>query len=134
MTTRTKRTLATVVAMSLSFAGLAQAAQPLTAVAAPTLIGTEQAAAAQPGRALLEQTLARADVVAGLQARGVSVDEARARVAALTDAEAAQVAAQIDKAPAGGDALGVILTIFIVLLVTDILGFTKIFPFTRSIR
>jgi hypothetical protein len=134
MTTRTKRTLATVVAMSLSFAGLAQAAQPLTAGAAPTLIGTEQAAAAQPGRALLEQTLARADVVAGLQARGVSVDEARARVAALTDAEAAQVAAQIDKAPAGGDALGVILTIFIVLLVTDILGFTKIFPFTRSIR
>jgi len=132
MTTRTKRTLATVLAMSLSFAGLAQAGQPLAA--APALIGTEQAAAAQPGRVLLEQTLSRADVVAGLQARGVSVDAARARVAALTDAEAAHVAAQIDQAPAGGDALGVILTIFIVLLITDILGFTKVFPFTRAIR
>ena len=134
MTTCTKRTLATLVAMSLSFAGLAQAAQPLSGTAAPVLIGTEQAAAAQPGRALLEQTLARADVVAGLQARGVSVDAARARVAALTDAEAAQVAARIDQAPAGGDALGVLLTIFVVLLITDILGFTKVFPFTRAIR
>ena len=132
MTTRTKRTLATLVAMSLSFAGLVQAA-PMT-VAAPALIGTEQAAAAQPGRALLAQTLARADVIAGLQARGVSVEAAQARVAALTDAEAAQVAAQIDQAPAGGDALGVILTIFVVLLITDILGFTKVFPFTRTIR
>ncbi len=133
MTTRTRRTLATLVAMSLSFAGLAQAA-PLASATAPALIGTEQAAAAQPGRALLEQTLSRADVVAALQARGVSVDAARDRVAALTDAEAAQVAAQIDQAPAGGDVLGVIVTIFVVLLITDILGFTKVFPFTRAIR
>ena len=76
----------------------------------------------------------RADVAAALQARGVSVDAARERVAALTDAEAAQVAAQIDQAPAGGDALGVIVTIFVILLITDILGLTKVFPFTRSIR
>jgi hypothetical protein len=127
-----RRSLATLVAMSLSFAGLAQAA-PLAAPT-PALIGTEQAAAALPGRALLEQTLARADVIAGLQSRGVSVEAARARVAALTDAEAAQVAAQIDQAPAGGDVLGVIVTIFLVLLVTDILGLTKVFPFTRSVR
>jgi hypothetical protein len=132
MTTPIRRTLATVVAISLSFAGMAQAAPPV--VTAPALIGTEQAAAAQPGRVLLEQTLARADVVAGLQARGVSVDAARERVAALTDEEAAQVAAQIDQAPAGGDALGVIVTIFVILLITDLLGWTKVFPFTRPIR
>lgn len=134
MTTRTRRTLATLVAMSLSFAGLVQAAPPVPAATAPALIGTEQAATAQPGRALLEQTLNRADVAAALQARGVGVEVARERVAALTDAEAAQVAAQIDQAPAGGDALGVIVTIFLILLITDILGFTKIFPFTRPIR
>lgn len=132
MTTRTKRMLATLVGMSLTFAGMVQAAP--VAVGASTLITTEQAAAAQPGRTLLEQTLARADVIAGLQARGVSVDAARARVAALTDAEAAHVAAQIDQDPAGGEVLGVLLTIFVVLLVTDILGFTKVFPFTRTIR
>lgn len=134
MTTPIQRTLATLAAISLSFAGLAQAAQPLSATTAPALIGTEQASAAQSGRVLLEQTLSRSDVVAGLQARGVSVDEARSRVAALTDAEAAHVAAQIDQAPAGGDALGVIVTIFVILLITDILGFTKVFPFTRTIR
>lgn len=134
MTTRTRRTLATLVAVSLSFASLAQAAAVAPAISAPAMIGTEQAAAAQPGRALLEQTLSRADVVAALQTRGVNVDAARDRVAALTDAEAAQVAAQIDQAPAGGDALGVIVTIFVILLITDILGFTKVFPFTRTIR
>ena len=133
MTTRTKRTLATLVAMSLSFAGLAQAA-PITTTA-PALIGTEQAAAAQPGRALIEQTLARADVAAALQARGVSVDAARERVAALTDAEAAQLAARIDQAPAGADGvLGTIVFIFVLLLITDILGLTKVFPFTRAVR
>jgi hypothetical protein len=133
MTTRTKRTLATLVAISLSFAGLVQAA-PIT-TAAPALIGTEQAAAAQPGRALIEQALARADVAAALQARGVSVDAARERVAALTDAEAAQLATQIDQAPAGADGvLGTIVFIFVLLLITDILGLTKVFPFTRAVR
>lgn len=134
MTTPTRRILATVVALSLSFAGMAQAAPSNLTQSAPALIGTEQAAEAQAGRVLLEQTLARADVIAGLQARGVSVEAARERVAALTDSEAAQVAAQIDQAPAGGDVLGAIILIFVVLLITDILGFTKIYPFTRSIR
>ena len=134
MTTRTRRGLATLVAMSLSFASLAQAAAIVPAGPAAGLITTEQAAAAQPGRALLEQSLSRADVIAALQARGVSIDAARDRVAALTDAEAAQVAAQIDQAPAGGDVLGVLVTIFVILLVTDIIGWTKVFPFTRTIR
>ena len=135
MTTRSHRSLATLVAMSLSFTSLAQAAAIAPAGQAAGLISTEQAAAAQPGRALLEQTLARADVVAALQGRGVSVDAARDRVAALTDAEAAQVAALIDQAPAGGsDVLGVIVAIFVILLITDILGWTKVFPFTRAIK
>lgn len=133
-TTRARRAVALALATSISFAGMMQGAQA-------ALIGTEQVAAAQQqatmseGRARLAATLERADVVAALQERGVSVDAARERVAALTDAEAAHVAAQIDQAPAGADSvLGVIVTIFVVLLITDILGFTKIFPFTRSIR
>lgn len=134
MTPSLRRTIATLAACSMSFASVAQTVPASAGSTTPPLIGTEQAAAAQAGRALLEQTLSRADVVAGLQARGVSADAARERVAALTDAEAAHVAAQIDQAPAGGDALGVIVTIFVVLLITDILGFTKVFPFTRAIR
>jgi hypothetical protein len=133
--TSTRRVLATLVAMSLSHAGLVHAAASTGAPAAAQLIGAEQVATQSPGRAMLEQTLSRADVVAALQARGVSVDAARARVAALSDAEAAQVAAQIEQAPAGAsDVLGVIVFIFVLLLITDILGLTKVFPFTRSVR
>jgi hypothetical protein len=134
MTTRTRRLIAAVLASSLATVSVAQTAAVTTGQA--QLLSAEQVQqAAQPGRALLEQTLQRADVVAALEARGVSVQAARERVAALTDAEAAHVAAQIDAAPAGaGDALGVIVFIFVLLLITDILGFTKIFPFTRAIR
>jgi hypothetical protein len=65
----------------------------------------------------------------------VSREQARARVAALSDAEAAELAARIDELPAGGiDVLGVALIVFLVLLLTDILGYTKIFPFTRPAR
>ena len=129
-----RRSLAAVLSLSLAYAGMAQAATPL-ASSAGQLIGAEQVAAASEGRALLERTLSRADVAAALEARGVSVEAARERVAALTDAEAAHVAAQIDAVPAGGaDVIGTLVFIFIVLLITDVLGFTKIFPFTRSIR
>jgi hypothetical protein len=129
-----RRSLAATLALSLAYAGVAQAAAPLASSSAGQLIGAEQVAAASEGRALLERTLQRADVVAALEARGVSVDAARDRVAALSDAEAAHVAAQIDAAPAGGDVIGTLVFIFVILLITDILGFTKIFPFTRSIR
>jgi hypothetical protein len=85
-------------------------------------------------RARVAEFLDRQDVQAQLQARGVSADEVKARVAALTDEEASQMASRIDSLPAGGDVLGILLTVFIVLLITDILGFTKVFPFTRPIR
>jgi len=137
MSHRIRSTVAMIVALSLSHAGLVHAASSAGAPAPAALIGAEQlvqAERAESGRVQLERALARADVVAALEARGVSVAAARERVAALTDDEAAHVAAQIDQAPAGGDALGVIVFIFVLLLLTDILGFTKIFPFTRSIR
>ena len=78
--------------------------------------------------------LDRAEVRAQLQNMGVDADAARDRVDALTDAEASDLAARIDQLPAGGDVLGVLLVVFIVLLITDILGLTRIFPFTRSVR
>lgn len=85
-------------------------------------------------RVHIYSVLDREDVRTQLEARGVNPADVKARVAAMTDEEAAQLAGQIDSLPAGGDVLGVLLTVFIVLLITDILGFTKIFPFTRSIR
>ncbi|MCE4554904.1 PA2779 family protein [Pelomonas cellulosilytica] len=134
MNSPVRRAIASLVTASLVFSGMAQAA--------PTaLISTEQAAAAQQpaerseAHARLHAALDRADLAAMLQARGVSTDEMRARVDALTDAEAQQLAQQIDQAPVGAsDVVGILFTIFIILLVTDILGLTKVFPFTRSVR
>ena len=131
-----RRITATSVAASIVFSGMAYAA-PTPAVGPAPLIGTEQLASAlaqSDSRSALMATLDRADLAAALQARGVSVDALRDRVASLTDAEAAQLMAQIDQAPAGAEILGVIFTVFIILLVTDILGVTKVFPFTRSVR
>jgi hypothetical protein len=79
--------------------------------------------------------LDRADIRAQLQAYGVSPGDLKARVAALTDQEAAELAAKIDELPAGGvSILSAILIVFLVLLITDILGYTKVFPFTRPIK
>src|SRR5262245_49867309 len=79
--------------------------------------------------------LERAEVRAQLQAHGVSPAEVKARVAALTDEEAAELAARIDELPAGGiSILGAILLVFLVLLLTDILGYTKVFPFTKPMK
>ncbi len=123
-----------IVAASLSFAGFVHSAQA-------TLVGTEQVAAAEgvlsaaAQRERVNELLNRADVAAELQARGVDLVQAQARIAALTDAEVEHLAHTLDTAPAGAtDVLGVIVFIFLLLLLTDILGFTKVFPFTRSIR
>lgn len=86
-------------------------------------------------RQRIATALERDDVRAQLAARGIGLGEAQARVAALTDAEAADLAAQIDTLPAGGvGVLGVALVVFLVLLLTDILGYTKVFPFTKPAR
>jgi hypothetical protein len=86
-------------------------------------------------RAGIYSMLEREDVRTELQTHGVNPADVKARVAAMSDEEVAMLAGQLETLPAGGaDVLGVLLTVFIVLLITDILGFTKIFPFTRSIR
>jgi hypothetical protein len=108
---------------------------PLTAQAA--MVGSEEALvtpASQADRDRVAAFFSRDDVRQQLQAQGVSADDAVARVRAMSDAEVAQLADRVDRAPAGGDVIGVLFTVFLILLVTDILGFTKVFPFTRSIR
>lgn len=103
------------------------------------IIPTEAAlpASAAPdgaNREKVQSFLAREDVRAALAAKGVDADAALKRVDAMSDAEVNQLAGRIDTAPAGGDVLGLLFTVFVILLVTDILGLTKVFPFTRSVR
>ena len=124
--------LASVLIVSTTLMGL-----PLTAHA--SLVSTEDITAAVPGSAIsnrdkVNHFLSREDVRASLQGKGVSSTDAIERVQAMTDAEVAQLASRVDQAPAVGEVLGLIFTVFIVLLVTDIMGLTKVFPFTRSVR
>jgi len=100
------------------------------------LIRTDEATASaqSANRDRIRAFLEREDVRARLQAQGISAEAAKARVSALTDEDVEKIAGKLDELPAGGDILGVLLTIFIVLLITDILGFTKVFSFTRPIK
>lgn len=104
---------------------------PLPALAG--IVGTDTVVAGAE-RERVASVLERSEVRVRLQALGVDPAHARARVAALSDAEAAQLAAQMDELPAGGDLLGAAVLVFLVLLATDIMGYTKVFPFTRSSR
>ena len=86
-------------------------------------------------RTQVMQFLAREDVAKHIAAQGVDIALVQQRVAAMSDDEITQLSGKIDKLPAAGsDVLGAVLFVFIVLLVTDILGLTKVFPFTRSVR
>lgn len=98
------------------------------------MIGTEavvNAAQAQQDRERLHQILSRNDVKTQLIARGVDPAQVQARVDSLTDQEAQTMATKMDQLPAGGDFIDAIIFIFLVLLITDILGFTNVFPFVK---
>lgn len=102
------------------------------------MIGTEavvNAAQAQQNRERLYNALNRDDVKAQLLARGVDPAQVQARVDSLTDEEMQTVAANMDQLPAGGDGVVEALAlIFIILLITDLMGLTNIFPFVKHHR
>jgi hypothetical protein len=105
----------------------------LAGLGLPVHAGMLPADAANPERLRVLTVLERSDVQAALQVHGVSSADVKARVAAMTDDEVTQLAGQIDSLPAGGsDVLTIILVVFIVLLITDLLGLTHIFPFTSK--
>ncbi len=100
------------------------------------MVGTGEAVEAQTAeraRARVDAFLAREEVQGRLEALGVDPAQARLRVAGLSDTEAQRLAQEIDALPAGGaDVLAVILIVFLVLLFTDIMGYTDVFPFVKK--
>jgi cytochrome c1 len=94
-----------------------------------------EAGAAEGERDRVAAFLAREDVRAQMVALGVDPVEAVNRVAGLSDAEVRQIAGHLDQLPAGQSAVGAVigaaLFIFLVLLITDLLGLTNVFPFVR---
>ncbi|WP_252109273.1 MULTISPECIES: PA2779 family protein [unclassified Halomonas] len=83
-------------------------------------------------RQRISDVLARADVQQALVSQGVDPVEVQARVAALSDSEAKEMAQRLDELPAGASGVvGALFAVFIILLITDILGLTDVYPFTR---
>lgn len=74
----------------------------------------------------------RDDIKSALTERGVDAEQALARVDSLTDAEVRELAGKMDQLPAGAGALEIVLAVFLVLVITDILGVTDVFPFVNK--
>ena len=103
------------------------------------MIATEtvlEASQGQEARTRIKQLLVREDVRQGLIKQGIDPLEAGARIDSLSDAEALAVADKLDQLPAGSGAFEVLLIVglivFITLLVTDIMGYTDVFPFVKK--
>lgn len=110
-------------------------------MARAAMVSTEQVLAGDSSdhdRARVLDFLGREEVRRQIEALGVDPDEAAARVRALSDAEIARLAARFDQEPAGqsvvGPIVGAIVLVFLVLLITDLLCLTKVFPFTKCAR
>jgi len=105
------------------------------------LIGTEavlDSARGQEARDYLSQLLAREDVQNALVAQGIDPAEAKARVGSLSDEEAIHAADKFDQLPTASGFFEALLIIaflvFVILLITDIAGYTDIFPFVKSTK
>jgi hypothetical protein len=108
------------------------------APAQAAMVGTSQVLAAERGsldRDRLASLLEREDLQRQLAAMGIDVQQARDRVATLTDAEIAQLNQRIGALPAGGNTvLGVFVLLLLVLVITDLLGVTDVYPFVHPAK
>ena len=80
------------------------------------------------------QLLERTEAQQQLMELGVSPEVVKERVSHMTDQEVAQLNQHLADLPTGGDVLGVILVVFIVFIITDMLGATNIFPFVKPVN
>ena len=90
-------------------------------------------------RARVMEFMAREDVRRQMESLGIDPDEAAQRAESLSDEEIQQIAGQLDQLPAGQDTLigvvlAAILIVLLVLLITDLVGVTDVFPFIKSQR
>lgn len=125
------RLVAGVTLMATTLASVPAMAAPVSAQAA--LAQIESAEAVQQ-RAELADWLQREDVVAEMTRLGVDAAQALQRVSQLTDAEVAQLHGRLGEADAAAGFLGGLALVFVILLITDFIGLTKIFTFTRAVR
>ena len=122
------RFLTAVLAVSILFVSV-QPAVNAAIVSTSDLVATEQS---QIGREYLLNALEREDVRTALTSQGVYLEMAKARVSSMTDEEVRALNQRMDEMPAGGSVVGAVVLVFLVLLFTDIMGWTDVFPFANK--
>ena len=129
MTHFLKRPIAVLLSLLLALAPLipAQAA----------IIGNQQIinqGESQQTRSSLHQLIEQQSARQQLQAWGVDPGQIQNRINSLTDSELARINQQLDMHNAGGGVLGILLIIFVVFVITDVIGATDIFPFIHPVN
>lgn len=114
-----RATLVSFLFMSLSM----PAAQAEILTTEAFLGASERAAHLQTVHSVLEREAVRQQ----LMAYGVDPADAVERVAALSDQELAELAAQMEDLPAGGSVLALIGAVFLVLMILELTGVINIF-------
>jgi hypothetical protein len=124
-------------ALALALSGAIVLSVQFSTMAEAKMLSTESVIAKygeNTQRDFLLSNLARDDIRSQLIELGVDPAEAESRLAALSDREIRSMLAQFEAENAGGEAiLSTLLTLFVILLVTDFLCLTRIFKFTRCI-
>jgi len=93
------------------------------------VVDVDQASA---DRERIVELLSRDEVHNQLIAQGVDSAQVEERIAALSDQEVREMNERLDQMPAGASGVvGALFAVFVILLVTDLLGLTNVFPFTR---
>ena len=90
------------------------------------MVGTAQIQANTSAIATVDVIQQREWITERLVKGGVDETVAVTRVAAMTDAQVARIHQRIDEAPAGGDST--LIIIFLVLVITELMGYTDIVP------
>jgi outer membrane protein OmpA-like peptidoglycan-associated protein len=90
----------------------------------------------QSPRDYLNNLFTREEIEAILISHGIDPQEARDRIDNLSDEEIAKLVHEIDQLPAGEGFFEafiiVVFLVFVILLVTDISGYTDVFPFVNK--
>jgi hypothetical protein len=108
----------------VSLASFLSAPLQAAVVSSTDLVQQQQS---QIDRDTLLQALERDDVKNALISQGVDPQQAKERVKHMTPAEVAALNQKIDEMPAGG-ILGAILLILVILIFTDMAGWTDVYP------
>lgn len=95
------------------------------------MVGTAQLQAGQLQLDLAGIGAKREWIETQLVGAGVETTDANLRVAAMTDAQVLQLHQRIDQQPAGGNTA---LVIILILLFTELMGYTDILPFIRPVE